>query len=468
MSNKTFFFRDTYTIKEMTERIFAVDFISFFKGYASYSPQEDSEVNKKNCYLGLVESFSGDANKIGKEIENCFKSVGRYGDKLNVKLYLLEDFINTYNEIKSELEDIVSSYTNIKHKDSLSQGLNDNFFITDFKEADSKLDLKFLIEQEVIDNERTVPVIDKKVSNIECRLYLNTGLVAIYNPDNQALSKINNVLSIVHLLFKKHSPRTHSVNLDEAQLIMTNLRLKGEISSPKYISDESLRVDIYGVNASNREDPVVRIVGESQLKIYELTVKALIKGHNCSVKIHRHGSILIDTYVLPEVLDSIIADLNWVILKEDYYIDYSIQLDKFIKKNRKAGLLSQRKKYIRKIEYDFNELINSLEAVSFTPKEIKLTTTILFNIAVQIINNQSFDVLKSDQITLVSNKYNDLKSMFSNYIIILCSKNKDEADTLSESLIATLHSLLLECEGDSVRVIETYEEWLTCQLKLSQ
>ncbi|GAB6532149.1 hypothetical protein bcgnr5376_46210 [Bacillus cereus] len=52
IEKKTFFFRNNeYSIDEMIDRIYAEDFIEFFKGYLTEETKQ--QPSKKNCLLGL-------------------------------------------------------------------------------------------------------------------------------------------------------------------------------------------------------------------------------------------------------------------------------------------------------------------------------------------------------------------------------------------------------------------------------
>ncbi|OQP18485.1 hypothetical protein B2I20_18935, partial [Bacillus stratosphericus] len=108
MASKTFFFRESYSIKEMEERIFAEDFIKVFKEYAAYvsdGEDEDPEINKRNCYRGLLAACTGDESKLIREMKKCFNAYGRKGDRLNVKLFVLEDFNFTLlDDIENRME----------------------------------------------------------------------------------------------------------------------------------------------------------------------------------------------------------------------------------------------------------------------------------------------------------------------------------------------------------------------------
>ncbi|EFV74615.1 hypothetical protein MKY20_24380 [Cytobacillus sp. FSL W8-0315] len=68
------------------------------------------------------------------------------------------------------------------------------------------------------------------------------------------------------------------VTFDEAQLIMIQLRLKGEVSSPKLRSADDLRIGVYGVNEINYQQPIVKQDEEEHsLKIYELSSDCVIE-----------------------------------------------------------------------------------------------------------------------------------------------------------------------------------------------
>ncbi|OQP18654.1 hypothetical protein B2I20_18475, partial [Bacillus stratosphericus] len=226
---------------------------------------------------------------------------------------------------------------------------NDDIYLEATEVSSNKIDFKFKLEQVFINTDLAIPAEEIKTIHIECRLYINTGIVAVFNPHGTA-THTKNALSIIHLLFKGHSPRFYEVNLDEAQLIMINLRLNGQVSSPKFTSTkDDLRIDIYGLNQGNQENPFVKFVGDSQLEIYELTMTAVIHNHNCTVKLNGDGKIQIETFVTPEVLDSIILDLDWVIFTKNYYNDYNEQLDAFIKQINRGSLEALRKRKIKRI-----------------------------------------------------------------------------------------------------------------------
>ncbi|MFE7816727.1 hypothetical protein ACFU1R_00860 [Priestia megaterium] len=474
MASKTFFFRKDYSIKEMEERIFAEDFIKVFKGYAAYvsdGEDEEVEINKRNCYRGLIASCIGDEERLITEMKRCFNTYGRKGDRLNVKLFVLEDFNFTLlDSVKTRIDDLVNNTRNIKEIDSLSHGLNDNIFLQAIEVSSNKIDFKYKLEQVFINTDLPIPTEEIKTIQIECRLYINTGIVAMFNPYGTA-THTKNVLSIIHLLFKGHSPRFYEVNLDEAQLIMINLRLNGQVSSPKFTSTkDELRIDIYGLNEGNQENPFVKFVGDSQLEIYELTMTAVIHNHNCTVKLNGDGKIQIETFVTPEVLDSIILDLDWVVFTNNYYNDYNEKLNIFIKQINRGSLEALRKRKIKRIVDEFENLITTHIQRSLIFKELKLVTTIIFNIGIQLIDSDNFKYISKEVFEngheIVSH-YTEISDALSKYMILNKGLNKSESDKKAIYILSHLHSLIVESNGDGVKIIDSYEEWLKCQTQIT-
>lgn len=472
MSSKTFFFRERYSINEMEERIFAEDFIKVFKSYAELVPDDEGniEINKRNCYRGLINANIGDDDKLFKEIDSCFRAFGRKGDKLNIKLFVLEDFNYTYNDqIRIRIEELVKHKNNIKEVNSLSLGLKDDIYLEDIKGNSNKLDFKFRFEQVTINATTGVPFEEIKTMYIECRLYLSTGIVAVFNPNNIA-SHTKNTLSIIHLLFTWSSAKNHDVSLGEAQLIMINLRLNGEVSSPRFTStQDDLRIEISGLHQGNQENPFVKFVGESHLEIYELMMTAVIHGHNCTVKLNHDGKIQIETFVTPEVLDNIIAVLDWVIFTENYYTDYHYQLDTFIKQTTKGTLQALRTRKIKKTIENFEKLITSHIQKFLILKELKLVTTIVFNIGIQLMDSDNYKYISDKNFELDNNDvplYTEITDLFSKYMIFNKGLNKSNADEKALLIITYLRNLIVESNGDGVKIIDSYEEWLKCQTQI--
>ncbi|MEB2268119.1 hypothetical protein LAV77_25240 [Priestia megaterium] len=474
MTFRTFFFRKSYSFKEMYDRIYAEDFIRTFKGYADYVSEgnEEPELNKLNCYRGLLQACKGDSDRLNREIQSCFSKYGRLGDKLNVKLYVLENFNYTLtDEIRERINDLVQNQVNIKEQDSLSSNLKEDFYLVDVNFSKNYLDFQFKVNQISIEHQDASPIEVVRPTFLELRLYLKTGIIALFNPEgNNGIAR--NSLSIVHLLFKKYRPTYFEVSIDEAQLIMINLRLKGQISSPKFLSKDELRIEIYGMNPANQENPFVKFVGDSNLKIFELSMKCLIQGHNCTLKLNGDGKVQIETYVTPNVLDSIIVELDWAIFTKQYYVDYSSQIDQFSKEINRGMLSNQRKRKINSIEREYQSLIttNTYRGLKF--KELKLVTTVIFNICLKMIEENLID--KIDLENLDDNfeehlkKYSNIIDFLSKNLIIKKDLSKKDADKKSELIVRQVHKYLSEADGDAVKIIDTFEGWITCLQNLTQ
>ncbi|WP_017473343.1 hypothetical protein [Amphibacillus jilinensis] len=461
MKEDTFFFRDKYTIKEMVRRIYSEQFIEHFKSYAI-----NKELNKESCYRGLLKRFRDNSNGLRNEIESCFEKYGRQGDRLNVKLYVLKKFEYKYSEeIEERLKDLQTHKRNIRLIDSISPGLKDDTYITKVKFDRNKLDLKITIEQAVINQDEEIPVEVIDEISIETRLYFNSGIIAVYNPKGNE-SHVKNIIKVIYLIIKGHTPDYYPVILDEAQLIMCNLRLNGDVSSPKFSSGEDLKIDMYGIHAGNTENPIVKFVGDSQLEIYELSTRSIIQGHNCSMKINNNGKVQIETYVTSDVLDVIVLHLTWIIFSEKYYKDYNAQLNLYLKQMYKASLGVHRDRKVGEIKSQLEGLIKENTNKEFKMKELKLLVTIIYNLSTMIAESDSVYSLSPELTSDHSLKVGEcdtIKDFLSKYMVLNKNKNKSESDELSNLILSFLKSLIYDSNGDGVIIIEKYEEWLKCQ-----
>ncbi|WP_228552701.1 hypothetical protein, partial [Paenibacillus polymyxa] len=83
----------------------------------------------------------------------------------------------------------------------------------------------------------------------------------------------------LHLLFHFQNPNIKEVVFDEAQLLMIQLKLNGQVSSPRLKSDGDLRVEIHGLNDMNYGDPLVQAVNNhGKSRIYELSSVCTVAG----------------------------------------------------------------------------------------------------------------------------------------------------------------------------------------------
>lgn len=456
--DRTFFFRQSYSTKDMYERIYAEDFIREFKQFAvsGDDSEENPEINKKNCFLGLFQAYP-DEKLFEKQITRVFNKYGRNGDKLNVKLFRLNsDFkYRVTDEVKGQIESIINLKESIKDKDHLSPGLQYNIFIDDFKFNELTADFRFKIETEVISHD---PNPNRIINNIyvELRLYLSSCLLAFFT--NDATSRhIKDILKIVHLLFHHHSPKFSEVEFEEAQLIMIQLRLNGMVSSPRYRSDDELRVEIHGINEINYENPVVQLVQnqDKKFRIYELCANCVVSGHRFNLRLSAEGKIQIETYVESIVLDQIIQDIDWVILSKKYYKEIDTQIDLIFRKKSPAALGAQRQQRVRAVINDLHKLFEKNSTKKVYSREIKLVTTILLNIGL-FLTEKNIDMYVNDQMPDAS-EYENLVSFFTDYFVLEHRKNRNQSILLSLRIVSLLLYLNDISSGDAVALIEQHQ-----------
>jgi len=456
MSNdSTFFFREEYTSEEIFDRIYAENFIEFFKHYVL----PDKEINKSNCYIGLAHTFQGDKDAIDSQLRIAFEEVGRKGDKLHVKLYKINNNIEEISaELKAKIHELISEKVNIKEIDSLSAGLENDIFLTNVHFNENLyIDMKFRFDIERIEHD-PIPSIRVCSNFIELRYYHKQGIVAVHNPSNNQKG-VKNILSIVYLLFFQHGMNYDEVSFDEAQLIMIQLRLKGEVSSPKLRSTDNLRIGVYGVNEINYQQPIVkRVEEENSLKIYELSSLCLIEGHECSLRITEEGKINIDRFVTPVVLDSIISNLHWVIELKDFYIDFDSQLDKIYKRKQPGSLVSSRQNKIKSIRKKFYDLINVYrEEGATTLKEPNLIATIVLNIGHFLCKDKLVDELYKDDFSEYNLEGNEeIVGYYADFLTIEERLNRSESNTTAPRLVRVIHYLLEQSKGNSIELIDMF------------
>ncbi|WP_410994618.1 hypothetical protein [Bacillus paranthracis] len=465
---KTFFFRNNeYSIDEMIERIYADDFIEFFKGYLTEETKQ--QPSKKNCLLGLGNAYPDDGEMVRSKITQAFQQIGRKGDKLSVNLFRLAEVeIDVTTSIKAEIADLITTKTNIRHRDSLSTNLEYDLFLEDVNYNQSSVDFRFRVDKtELVTNPIPTQII--RSTFVEVRLYTATKLAAIYKldiTDTQALQ----ILSVVSLLFKRYLPRIEKISLDEAQLIMINLKLKGLVSSPKFKSDDDLRVDIYGVGPQHQNNNIMQFIeGSSSLKMYELAIQCIIEGHACNLKLTNDGGIYIGTPVSPKVLDFIILELNWVIYNKKFYNGIEQIMIQTFKRIKPSIIQYRLTAKIKKVEEDLKKVV---EDSKLNVQKRKLLFTILTNLGLESVvmleEKQVLNVikeeLKDEEINI--DNYGYLQSFFSDYFVSHRYKNRADADELSKCIVTLICHFYAKFKDDVVRIIEEYkiktEEWSEC------
>ncbi|MFE6134866.1 hypothetical protein [Bacillus sp. NPDC057893] len=465
---KTFFFRNNeYSIDEMIERIYAENFIEFFKGYLTAETKQ--QPSKKNCLLGLGNAYPDDEDTVRLKITQAFEEIGRKGDKLSVNLFRLTEVeIDVTPRIKSEIEDLITTKTNIRNRDSLSRNLEYDLFLENVNYNQSSVDFRFRVDKtEVVTNPIPTQII--KSTFVEVRLYTATKLAAMYKLDITDTQAIQ-ILSVVSLLFKRYTPRIEKISLDEAQLIMINLKLKGLVSSPKFKSDDDLRVDIYGVGPQHQNNNIMQFIeGSSSLKMYELAIQCIIEGHACNLKLTNDGGIYVGTPVNPKVLDFIILQLNWVIHHKKFYNDIEQIMIQTFKRIKPSILQYHLATKIKKVEEDLKKVV---EGSKLNVQKRKLLFTVLTNLGLE-----SVMMLEDDQILNVINEelkdeeinidnYGYLKSFFSDYFVSYRHKNRTDSDDLSKYVVILICSFYTKFKDDVVGIIEEYkiktEEWSEC------
>lgn len=461
MSNRTFFFRKEYTMKEMFERIYAPDFIEAFKQYGGFVDEEGatSEINKSNLLLGLSQSCNNDEDQIYKEMEQAFLTYGREGDKLNVKLYKFEGFDFSINdEVRYRIEGYKVRNQNFKDLDTFRPaGLKNNIYIVDTEYRASSMDIKFRIESnEYIYDPVPKIIIDNKF--IEVRLYHSTGLAAVFNPSGTP-KNAKDVLTVLFLLYHFQNPIIKEVSFDEAQLIMIQLKLKGQVSSPRLRTDDNLRVDIYGLNEMNYEDPLVTAVNShAKLRIYELSSICIIHGHRFNLRLSEDGRIQVETFVETDVLDRIILDIEWTIMMSHYFKPLSDQINELLKKKSKALLETHRQRKTRLISQDILKLIEDNRSVSsLGEKAANLTSTIMLNISHFLLKKRE-DLKNEEEIEDVRvESYPSLLEYLTDYSVIELRNNRTNSTEYAKIVIKQIKKLLIQSSGDAVKLIEQFE-----------
>lgn len=455
MSYSTFFFREGYTSEEIYERIYAEDFIEVFKQYSL----PDEEINKTNCYIGISQAFQGDKDAIDRQLRIAFEQVGRKGDKLHVKLFKINNILEDLSEeLKTSIQSLVDDETNIREKDSLSSGLENDIYLVDVNFNENLyIDMKFRFDFERVEHD-PIPTIRVRSNYIELRYYFKQGIVAVHNPSGNQKS-VKNILSILYLLCFQHGMNYDEVNFDEAQLIMIQLRLKGEVSSPKLRSADDLRIGVYGVNEINYQQPIVRRVEEEHsLKIYELSSVCVIEGHECLLRITEEGKINIDRFVTPVVLDSIISNMHWVIELKDFYLDFETQLDKIYKKKQPGSLVSFRQNKIKSVRKKIYDLINVYkEEGAATLKEPNLIATIVLNIGHFLCKDKLVEkIFSEDYADYTTEEYEEIVGYYVDYLTIEIRLNRSESSKIAPKVVSVIRYLLDNSKGDSIELIDKF------------
>ncbi|WHY65366.1 hypothetical protein [Neobacillus sp. SuZ13] len=458
MSEKTFFFRKDYTLKEMYDRIYAENFVNHFKRYASSFSEgaNQNEINKNNCYLGLFETNNYDQSQVYSQIKPVFDQEGRKGDKLNVKLFRIPPFSDDLSQIKDRIEEIKGNNRNIKEIDSLSCGIKYDLFLTDLNFNNASLDFKFKIETSTIVHE-PFPSRQTNATWIETRFYYKSGIIAVHNPDG-TFSQSKDILSVIHLLFHQHSLKIEEIHFDEAQLIMIQLKLKGEVSNPKFKSDDDLRIDIYGLNEMNYQRPVVQLVQSDQsLRVYELSTIFVIEGHRFRLRLTEEGRIQVETYVIPKVLDRIIYDIEWVVISEKFYKSLEDQVLDIYKRKMRAPLRSQLQGKVKEVINDLTLLLEENKTKGMNDREKRLVSTIMLNVGHFLCDSEIDKYISEDVNEYTTEKYPNLLSYFSAYMTIFKTMNKMQSDELAAKVVKLLQHLCKVSTGDAVNLIEEYE-----------
>lgn len=454
MSESTFFFRKDYTSEEIFERIYADDFIEVFGSYVL--PNE--EINKKNCAIGLSRRLQENKDAIDRELRSAFEAVGRKGDKLHVKLYKINDIMEEISDqLKASIHELISEEINIKEKDSLSAGLENDIYLIDVNFNENLyIDMKFRIETEMIEHD-PVPTIRVRSNYIELRYFHKQGIVAVHSPSSNQKG-VRNILSILYLLCFQHGMNYEEVKFDEAQLIMIQLRLKGEVSSPKLRSADDLRIGVYGINEINYQRPIVKQVEEEHsLKIYELSSDCVIEGYRCLLRITEDGKINIDRYVEPVVLDSIISNMHWVIELKDFYIDFDSQLDKLYKRKQPGSLVSARQNKIKSVRSKFLNFIDVHKESITALKEPNLIATIVLNIGHFLCTNKLVESLyKDDYSELTIEGFEELVVYYVDFLTIEMKFNRSESISIAPKVVRVLHYLLEQSKGRPIELIDKF------------
>lgn len=317
--------------------------------------------------------------------------------------------------------------------------------------------MKFRFDFERIEHE-PIPTRIINSNFIELRYYHKQGIVAVHNPSGNQKS-VKNIISILYLLCFQHGINYDEVSFDEAQLIMIQLRLKGEVSSPKLRSADDLRIGVYGINEINYRQPIVKVVEEEHsFKIYELTSSCVIEGHQCLLRITEEGKIYIDRFVTPDVLDSIISNMHWVIELKDFYTDFYLQLDKIYKKKQPGSYVSLRQNKIKSLRKKFYELINVYkEEGASTLKEPNLIATIVLNIGHFLCKGKLVEAVYKDDYSQYSLEgYDEIVNYFVDYLTIEVRLNKSESITIAPKVVKVIHHLLEQSKGNSIELIDKY------------
>ncbi|MGO4732142.1 hypothetical protein [Paenibacillus sp. 2KB_22] len=456
MSSRTFFFRSEYSVKDMYERIYAPDFISVFKEYANSLDEDDTEnveANKSNCYTGLSQAYQLDIDRLHTVIRPVFDEYGRKGDRMNIKLYRSKAApLTVTDEIRSRINSLINR--NITEIDSFNPNLKYDLFIEEVAYREAYLDFKFRIEDSIIVHE-PVPIREINAEYVEARYYFGSGIIALFNPNGTARQS-KDLVKVIYLLFIPYDPKIEEVLLDEAQLIMIQLRLKGLVSSPRYRSDDDLRFIIHGLNEINYENPLVKsIQSNDSLTISELNTTCVVEGHRVNLKISEDGKLIIDTFVLPDVLDRIILDIEWVVLSEKYYKDMSTQIEALYKKISPAALPSHRTKRVAAIKDDLSRVVNEYRGKPMDHREIKLVSTVIFNIGCLL--NDEKKTLPDEYLQTSSSNYSDLCAYYTNYFTVIKRMNRSKGETIARKTVQILQYLAAQSTGDAVDLIGQYE-----------
>ncbi|MGP4060037.1 hypothetical protein [Halobacillus sp. H74] len=463
----TFFFRKgEYSAKEMTKRIFSEDIIEEFKGYSS----EGASPTKKGCLVGLYEANQENEETYREKIKHAFIKKGRRGDNMSLHLYrLLIDSLNISYEVESSIASICSSGQNLKLSGSLSNGINYDLYIDDLfiNETRTILDIRFKsVTNDVIAD--PYPIFKERETFIETRLYVNSGIVALYNSsDNESIEK--DILSILFYFFQRHSKRYEKVKLDESQLMMTKLSMNGEVLSPKYRSedpDNAFRLDMYGVTPEHEGHEVVKFIGDSHLSMYEFSINCVIEGYNCRLRITEDGGLFISTPVSPKVLDAIVSILSWVILKEDYYEGTDRTISKLMR-TKKPSVLEY--KITQKIENVSNNIRELIAQNGGSDQERRLFITVLVNISFMMISEGYIYAIKENYSELEDNENvgkKNFRALIVDYCVFYENIQSDEALEYAELLLKFLVHILLPSAVNVVKLIVNFEdmqkEWSQC------
>jgi hypothetical protein len=463
MSDRTFFFRQEYSIKEIYDRIYAENFIECFREYAAAIDDGGSEgsveLNKNNCFTGLYQTYGTDTAKIHHILLQAFEEFGRKGDRLNIKLFRLDpNIIFVVNEqVERQIYNIIENLTSIKDIDYLSPGLKYDLFIDKVKITQDHVDFKFRAQTYIFILEPT-PFKQVQDCFVEARFYLSSRLIAIFN--SEGTSKfLKEVLKVIHLLFQPYSPVITEVAFDEAQLIMIQLKLNGQVSSPKLKSQDEIRVDLYGINEINYQNPIVKLVQENNsLRIYELTANCLVHGHRFNLRLTEEGRIQIETYVSPDVLDRIITDIEWVIFSEKYYKELDKQVDGLYKRRNPGSLQAHRVKKIKAVQDSLNVLLEKNKSKNMQDREAKVVCTILLNIGHLMCDCDIIKLISEEIGNYDISIYEDLLIYFSDHQIVINRKNKNQAELISKNVVKLQQYIIKESKGDAAKMIELFEQ----------